>query len=334
VQIDYGAGAGGGDRARIEIVRSDDTGMHWGAPAIVADLLSVGTRDPATGAPVRDASILPQIAASPNGDLHVVWQDSRFSNGARDAIAIAHSTDGGATWSAPTRMNAVASVAAFDPAVRVRDDGTIGVSYYDFRSDTPAAPLLTDTWLARSSDGGAHWNESRVAAPFDLTIAPRTTSPGTGGYFLGDYQGLSSRGDVFLPLFTQGHGGNAGDRTGIYSAPAEAAIAAMRAVAHHAAPRTVPSPYRPTPWMRVRVEDNLRRARAGRMPVVAGIASPPAIPSLPNRSRLVAFGGNSRAEAADCACFGNCEAGVRRIPTFPAFVSLPSRLRTSVPPPR
>ena len=82
VQIDYGAATGGGDRARIAVVRSDDQGTTWGAPAFIADLLSVGTRDPATGAPVRDASILPQAAVAPNGDIYVAWQDSRFSNGA------------------------------------------------------------------------------------------------------------------------------------------------------------------------------------------------------------------------------------------------------------
>jgi sulfur carrier protein ThiS len=330
VQIDYGGAAGGGDSARIEVVRSDDKGMAWGTPVVVADLLSVGTRDPGNGTPVRDASIIPQVAVAPNGDVYVAWQDARFSNGARDAIVIARSVDGGATWSAPARVNAVASVAAFDPTVHVRDDGTVGVGYYDFRSDTVAAPLLTDTWLARSSDGGAHWTESRVAEPFDLSIAPRTTSPGNGGYFLGDYQGLSSRGGVFLPLYAKGHAGNVADRTGIYSAPAEAAVAAsMRVVAKHAAPRAGPLPYRPTPWMRVRVDDNLRRARRLRMPLAEAIEPPPAIPSSPDRSRLVAFAGNGHAEAADCACFGNCESGVRQaIAAFPRMSHVPWRVRT------
>jgi sulfur carrier protein ThiS len=268
VQIDYGAGSNGGDRARIEVVRSDDKGMHWGAPATVADLLSVGTRDPATGTPVRDASIIPQIAVAPNGDAYVVWQDGRFSNGARDAIAIARSIDGGATWSAPTRVNAVGSVAAFDPAVHVRDDGTIGVSYFDFRSDTPAAPLLTDYWLARSNDGGADWSESRVSEAFDLAIAPRTTSPGTGGYFLGDYQGLSSRGNVFLPLYAKGHAGNTSDRTGIYSAPAESAVAAVaaRAPAGRLEAFRAKRGFLPGSRMQDRVGANLRQAREQRFP--------------------------------------------------------------------
>lgn len=283
VQIDYGAGAGGTDRARIVVVRSDDEGVGWSAPVVVADLLSVGTRDPNGGAPVRDASIIPQVAVAPNGDVYVAWQDSRFSNGARDAIAISRSIDGGASWSAPTRVNATPGVAAFDPSLHVRADGTVGVAYFDFRSDTTAAPLLTDYWLARSSDGGASWSESRVSEAFDLAIAPRTTSPGAGGYFLGDYQGLASRGGVFLPLFAKGHAGNAGDRTGIYSAPAESAATARAATARASARRLeslrVPRSYRPTPWMQERVGANLRRARSERLPRggdTAPTRSPPA----------------------------------------------------------
>jgi hypothetical protein len=137
---------------------------------------------------------------------------------------------------------------------------------------------------------------------------------------------------VFLPLYAKGHTGNAADRTGIYSAPAEAAVAAsMRVVASHPAPRAIPSPYRAGPWMRARVEDNLRRARERRMPVAEGIEPPPAIPPLPNRSDPLSFGGNSHAAAADCACFGNCEAGIRRTAfRFPGTVSFRSQLRTSV----
>lgn len=284
VQIDYGAGAGGSDRARIAVVRSDDKGLGWGAPVEVAELLSVGTRDPASGNPVRDASIIPQVAVAPDGDVYVAWQDARFSNGARDAIAISRSIDGGASWSTPARVNAAPGVAAFDPAVHVRTDGTVGVTYFDFRSDTTAAPLLTDYWLARSNDGGAGWRESRVSEAFDLAIAPRTTSPGNGGYFLGDYQGLASRGEVFLSLFAKGHAGNAGDRTGIYSAPAEsvstASIAPARAAARRMEALRVPRSYRPTPWMQARVGANLRRAREARLADETddGAAPPPAKP--------------------------------------------------------
>jgi len=65
-----------------------------------------------------------------------VWQDSRFSGGAREGIAFTRSIDGGTTWSAPVQVNGVPAVQALLPAVAVRPDGTIGVLYYDMRNDT------------------------------------------------------------------------------------------------------------------------------------------------------------------------------------------------------
>ena len=78
----------------------------------------------------------------------------------------------------------------------MRSDGTIGVTYFDFRSNTPdIATLPTDYWIARSTDG-VTWRESQVAGPFDLSTAPLS-----GGLFLGDYQALISMGDVFVPFY-------------------------------------------------------------------------------------------------------------------------------------
>lgn len=218
VQIDYAVN-GNPESARIAVVRSFDKGATWTAPSVVANLQSVGTRDPSTGTAVRDQSIIPSIAVSPTGKVYVVWQDSRFDGGSRDAIVVSRSSDGGAQWLPPTRVSTAAGVAAFNPAVHVRSDGVIGVSYYDFRSDGAAATLLTDTWLAYSSDGGERWSETRIADPFDLAMAPRTTSPFDGGYFLGDYQGLSSRNGVFVPFFAKANNANTGNRTDIFATP-------------------------------------------------------------------------------------------------------------------
>ena len=52
--------------------------------------------------------------------------------------------------------------------------------------------------LLRSKDGGTTWRESRVTGPFDLSTAPIAR-----GLFLGDYQGLTSIGPIFVPFFVQ-----------------------------------------------------------------------------------------------------------------------------------
>jgi hypothetical protein len=213
----------------LRVIRSTDNGDTWSAAFKIADNLAVGTRDPDTGAGVRDGSLVPQIAVAPNGDLYAVWQDARFSSGARDAIAMSKSSDGGMTWSAPLRVNSNSGVAAFVPSVHVRADGQVGVSYFDLRPNTSsAATLLADHWLARSSNGTT-WTESQVAGPFDLALAPLSAGADAADYFLGDYQALLSSGNVFVPLFAQTNA-DANNRTDVFLAPAVSATGNVAAV--------------------------------------------------------------------------------------------------------
>ncbi|MGA9341424.1 MAG: sialidase family protein [Rhodanobacteraceae bacterium] len=255
--------ANGGYSSTIRVIRSSDTGDTWSAPITVAEDLAVGTRDPDTGNPIRDSALIPDIAVAPDGTLYVVWQDSRFSNGARDAIAISESVDAGVTWSSPILVNGDPTVAAFTPVAHVRDDGVIGVTYYDFRDNTTdTATLYTDHWLAVSMDASA-WSDHQVAGPFDLTIAPIATSPGNG-YFLGDYQALQSAGSLFLPMFVQTNSGNTTNRTDVFAAPAvsvtETAIfAAAKRSAMQAQPVT------PDPAWRQRISDNIVRELHARL---------------------------------------------------------------------
>jgi len=194
------------------VMRSTDKGVTWGAPVAISTIAALGARDPVTGSPIRDGAILPQMAVGPEGTLHVVWQDARFT-GSRDSIAYARSTDGGFTWSTPVRVNSNTQVAAFTPQVHVRADGMIGVSFYDLRSDTPStASLFTDFWLASSFDG-VTWSETRLSDPFDISVAPNAS-----GYFLGDYTGLVSAGTTFIAFFGRTNSGTTANRTDIFAA--------------------------------------------------------------------------------------------------------------------
>ncbi|MDH5266028.1 MAG: glycoside hydrolase, partial [Betaproteobacteria bacterium] len=224
--------------AWVIAMRSADRGQTWSEPVRIAVFLGIGARDPETGAVIRDGAIIPQAAAGPGGMLHVVWQDARFNSGARDGIAYSRSTDGGLTWSAPVRVNPNPAVPAFTPTVHVLADGTIGVTYFDLRDNTAnRSTLPTGYFLARSTDGGTTWTETRLAGPFDLA-----TAPNANGLFLGDYMGLAGSGTAFLSLFVRTTG-SADNRNDVYFVRAAAGSAAT------AQGKEVPAPgSRAAPW--------------------------------------------------------------------------------------
>ena len=199
------------------VVRSTDHGDTWSDPIAITQDRSIDVRDPDTGAQVRAGEGLPDIAVDPtSGSLYAVWSDGRFSDGADSAIALSKSTDGGLTWSEPARvnLNTPVGVDAFTPSVDVTSNGTVGVTFYDFRNNTPAAGALADHFLVHSHDGGATWSETRLTpTSFDVEAAPVA-----GGLFLGDYVGLATKGTSFVSLFIRANDGNAANPTDAYVA--------------------------------------------------------------------------------------------------------------------
>jgi hypothetical protein len=198
----------------IRVISSADNGATWSAPVTVAANDSVGTFDPDTGNLVRAGSGLPQITAGPGGSAVVVWQDGRFNAGRRDGIVLSTSSDGGLSWSQPVEINSVPAVPAFTPSVAVMNNGTIGVSYFDFRNNTAdPSTLPTDYWFTSSTDG-LHWSEQHISGPFDLDLAPEAE-----GLFLGDYQSLAVIGNAFVPFYVQTTDEGTADRTNTYVLP-------------------------------------------------------------------------------------------------------------------
>jgi hypothetical protein len=245
--------------ASLAIVRSTDKGATWSAPIRIADQLAIGARDPDTGALIRDGSLLPQAAVDPrNGDVYVVWQDARFSAGTVDGIALSRSLDDGLSWTPPVRVNNTAvNVHAFTPSVHVLANGTVGVTYYDLRANSiDTGVLQTEYWLARSIDGGTTWAETRVANAFDLDVAPNA-----GGYFLGDYQALRSRGNVFVPYYVKTSSGDFDNRTDVFAAPAVSVVSPMPAAPTFAAVSAQALPATPlvTPAWQQRIHANAVR---------------------------------------------------------------------------
>ncbi|BCG03933.1 hypothetical protein PPGU19_085010 (plasmid) [Paraburkholderia sp. PGU19] len=203
---------------RVAFIKSTDDGATWTAPKVISGLQTVSVFDPNTGEEVRSGDIIPEPAIDPkSGQLYVVWQDSRFNGGQYDEIALSTSSDGGATWSAPIRVNTPTGGPAFNPSIIVNSSGTVAVTYYDFRNLAAGntTTLPTDIWQTTSADNGTTFaNEIHLAGAFDLK-----TAPDAEGFFVGDYQGLVAIGSTFVPFFVQTNSANLSNRTDVFAQP-------------------------------------------------------------------------------------------------------------------
>ncbi|GAC1347710.1 MAG: hypothetical protein NVSMB27_13710 [Ktedonobacteraceae bacterium] len=64
-----------------------------------------------------------------------------------------------------------------------------------------------------STDHGATFgNEAHIAGPFDMLTAPFAS-----GFFVGDYEGLSTSGTSFQPFFVLANSGNISNRTDVFT---------------------------------------------------------------------------------------------------------------------
>jgi hypothetical protein len=196
----------------IDAMRSTDQGATWSAPVAANSDLAFGVFDPNTFQPVRTGSGLPAVAVDPrNGNLYTVWEDARFTG--LDTVAFSMSKDGGLTWSTPIQISKTPTSIpffdqqAFSPEIAVAANGTVAVTYYDFRNpDSQSSGLPTDTWMifARATQdltNPANWGtEQRLTtSSFNMELAPNAF-----GLFVGDYQGLAAGGanaNSFSALF-------------------------------------------------------------------------------------------------------------------------------------
>jgi hypothetical protein len=144
-----------------------------------------------------------------NGPLYITWNDGRFGvtpdgfppfSGATynfGDVLVSRSNNGGASWSAPVKVNdsssdddnPVATLADhYLPGAAVDRNGRVGICFYDRRKDPEN--FLIDRECASSNDGGHTWTNHRItresfspSIAADLLINP---------VYMGDYDGVAA----------------------------------------------------------------------------------------------------------------------------------------------
>ena len=119
-----------------------------------------------------------------NGHIYIAWADNRNGDG---DILFVKSTNGGAAWSAPKRINDDPlgnGKDQFFPWLSVDDDCKVNIAFYD-RRDDPANHRFHVYFTHSTDDGVTFVPNARV------TTAPSTNAQFMG-MFIGDYIGLTS----------------------------------------------------------------------------------------------------------------------------------------------
>ena len=192
--------------------RSFDAGKTWGGQLTISTkTLPFDVAIPAES--FRAALVYPVLdtdrSSGPHrGRLYCSWMD-RNAAGTTD-IYLSYSDDKGAHWSPRKTVADQLSILvdrfnhwmSVDPVT-----GDVNVSFYDTRNDTTGSRYMTDTYLTKSSDGGATFPSpnTRVSTVSSNEHDCGGTFPCAGinyGNQQGDYEGLVSYGGASYPIWT------------------------------------------------------------------------------------------------------------------------------------
>jgi hypothetical protein len=187
----------------IVIVKSTDGGKSFSPRRNVVELSSRVSF--VTGGNGVRSNSFPSFSIDSSGNLHIVYDAIPTVPGPDRADAYyVRSTDGGATFSLPLRVNDDNGVTTqLLPAVAVATDGTIAVKWWDRRND-PINDSLTDVYMAVSTDGGSSFGKNLRVTDHNWVFGP--VEAGLAGGYHGDYDGIAFDGDTFYVAWSDERG--------------------------------------------------------------------------------------------------------------------------------
>jgi sugar lactone lactonase YvrE len=197
------------DISGIEFVKSTDGGETFSDPALVAGLNLTGEPGPSTlcSRPALNGFIriqdFPRAAVdlssgSSRGNVYVVFNSKPSAEDESD-IFFTRSTDGGANWSSPIRVNDDGSTNGnFFPEIAVNAVGEISVSWYD-RRNSPSN-LDIEYFCAFSVDGGVSFGSNHKITDLAIPGFPTAVNfdPVVAGCYMGEYNAVFADGSEFL----------------------------------------------------------------------------------------------------------------------------------------
>ena len=205
---------------RFNVVKSTNGGVSFGTPVRIAT--GFGSFQYAIPA---DASRQPLIyisggayRTSTKNNVYAAWNDLSGDTGCtsgsgpgtnaastcKSRIFFARSTDGGATWSAPVKVNNQSGLNdQFNQWLVVDEtNGKLALMYYDTVGDSTRKSV--NVYYQSSTDDGVTWS-----TPFKVTTAAtnETTAGADSGNQYGDYNSLSGIAGTFFPSWTDRRSG-------------------------------------------------------------------------------------------------------------------------------
>ncbi|MBK8551538.1 MAG: T9SS type A sorting domain-containing protein [Ignavibacteria bacterium] len=198
-------------------------------------------------------SIAADISGSPNnGNIYVAFCDSR--NGDPD-IFLTRSTNRGANWSSPLRVNndAIANgKLQCWPWIEVNEKGNIAIVFYDSRNTS--SNTIVDAYLAHSTDGGLSFSNLNISSQPSPTNQPNTAVR------FGDYIGIDYYNDRIVPVWTDERSGgfNMECYTSIISTPVNANFISENIPDRFELGQNYPNPFNPVTVIRYSIPSDVR----------------------------------------------------------------------------
>jgi hypothetical protein len=195
----------------IGFVKSTDGGLTWSAPMYAYQATNFGIRGTLSSKSGIRVASFPSMAVDRtggprNGWIYMTWPQRNVAPAGSDPdIVLIRSTDGGATWSSPVRVND-------DPLNNGKDQyyswctvdqatGQLMLVFYDSRG---VPNNQAEVFMARSLDGGSTFENFKVS---DQAHTPAPI-PGLAGGYAGDYIGVAALDDVAYPYWADNRTGN------------------------------------------------------------------------------------------------------------------------------